>query len=431
MRKGSPEKKIEPRVLFTSHPSSPVDGKDEKSSCEPEEKDTAEAHIMFSWDEGNNGDDKKCPDSHNLASQKPEVKASAAILSEYVASEGENQLSPMSTTMEEKPKSQPVRWRQPKSLSWPFRRARVSPEPIRPSLWAHSCKSNEILEKAQSIECWRKTMAVKSVRAEKIELKEVTNNEKHDTSVDSVERTVHSTYSSSDNGSNKSDCNPLGNICSDSLDEVLVRRPKSHSHRKKVRKSSDEESNVCAHSAPDTSDIVANASKTEVYCKLCGITLSKPQCFYSLGSLCTDGEICETDSDDINRHPVGDIDMERPLVETQSHHDTGYTSSENLEDDSNLSKDLDSVWLHDKRETDSYDGDYESDGEGVGVKAVVMSDNMALKPLASVGEPIAIKDYALREWKSDTSTSLAMKKVHCTQLKDFINTVHTCIYVMV
>jgi len=36
---------------------------------------------------------------------------------------------------------------------------------------------------------------------------------------------------------------------------------------------------------------------------------------------------------------------------------------------------------------------------------------VALKPLVSVREPIAIKDYALREWKSDTPTSLAMKKV--------------------
>ena len=88
--------------------------------------------------------------------------------------------------------------------------------------------------------------------------------------------------------------------------------------QKKSAKSSDEESNICEHRAPDTNDIVANASKTEVFCMQCGITLPKPQCFYSLGSLCIDCEICETDSDDINRHPVVDIDMEPPLVESQS-----------------------------------------------------------------------------------------------------------------
>ena len=412
MRKGSPEKKIEPRVLFTAH-HSPVHGKEgQTSSHDHEDEETAEAHILFCKDEGDNSGNLEHQDLHTSAGSKPELKSSASYLSEYVASEGEKQLSPMSTTLEEKSKTPRVKWRQPTSLFRALRRPQVSSEQ-RPSLWAHNCNSSVMKEKALSGECCKKTTAVKSEAADKFELKEIINNEKLNTSVDSVEKTRHSSYSSSENGSNKSDCNLLGNICSDSLDDVLARGSRVRSRRKKVSKSSDEEPNVCAHTVPDTSDIVANASKTEVYCRQCGITLSKPQCFYSLGSLCTDGEICETDSDDVNRHPVGDIDMEPPLtVENQSHHDTGYTSSENFEDESNLSKEMDSVWLQDKRETDSYDGDYESDSEDVGLKPVVMSDDMALKPLTSVGEPIAIKDYALQEWKSDTPTSLAMKKVH-------------------
>ncbi|XP_078366282.1 uncharacterized protein LOC144650473 isoform X2 [Oculina patagonica] len=409
MKKGSPEKRIEPRVLFTAH-HSPDQGKEGQSNgCHYEEEDTAEAHILFSKGEEESSGNQENQDSHTSGSPKPELKAGTFVsyLSEDVAPEGEKQLSPMSTIVEEKPKTQRVQWKQPKSLFRPgMRRAQVSEQ--RPPLWAHGCNSSKLVEKAFSIECCKKSVADEA--AHKLEAKEIINNEKLNTSVDSVEKTMRSSYSSSDNGSNKSDSNPLGNICSDSLDDVLARRPRTRSHRKKAVKSSDEEPNVCTHKVPDTNDIVANASKTEVYCAQCGITLSKPQCFYSLGSLCTDGEICETDSDDVNRHPVGDIDMEPPLVENQSHHDTGYTSSENFEDESNLSKELDSVWLNDKRETDSYDGDYESDSEVVDVKPVAMSDDMALKPLASVGEPIAIKDYALREWKSDTPTSLAMKK---------------------
>ena len=205
---------------------------------------------------------------------------------------------------------------------------------------------------------------------------------------------------------------------SDSLDNILGESA-SRSRRRKDRRSSGssvKESNACSHRpSVGINDVVANASKTEVFCAQCGITLSKPQCFYSLGSLCTDGEVCETDSDDINRHPVGDIDDDPPMVDVQSHHDTGYTSSDDFDNDSTFSKELDPAWSHDKRETDSYDGDYESDNEETGLKPDSMSDDKALKPLASVGEPIAIKDYALREWKSDTATSRAMKKVcNCT-----------------
>ena len=421
MRKTSPKKKIEPRVLFTSHQSCVHGREGEASGCNCEEKDVPKAHILFCEGEGNNSNKLEHQDMRTLAGSKPELNTGVSCSSECVASDREKQLSPMSS-VEEKPKIPRVMWYQPVSPLRPSsltaRSAQASSEQ-RPPLWPHNCNSSKIVEKALSGECCRKKVAVKSEKAEKCEVKEMKyekyensncNNGKLDTSVESVEKTTR-TYSSSDNGSNKSDCSPLANVFSDSLDDVLARGYRS---RKKFVKSSDEEHKVCEHRAPDTNDIVANASKTEVHCMLCGITLPKPQCFYSLGSLCTDGEICETDSDDINRHPVGDIDMEPPLVESQSHHDTGYTSSENFEDESNLSKELDSVWLHDKRETDSYDGDYESDSEDVGVKPVVMSDDMALKPLASVREPIAIKDYALREWKSDTPTSLAMKKVAST-----------------
>ena len=417
MRKSSCEKKIGPRVLFTSHHSCVHGREGEASGCNGEE-DGPEAHILFE-DEGTNSNDKlKHQGRHTSAGSTPVLNTGASSLTESVASDGEKELSPMSN-VEEKPKNSRVMWNQPKSLFRPSRSKAQSWPVQRPSLWAHNCNSSEIVKKAWSTEFCRKTVAVKIEKAEKFEVREMKfensncDNGKLDTPVHAgfAKKTTR-TYSSSDNGSNKSNCGTLNNVFSDSLDDILAKGSSTRSRRKKSAKSSDEESNICEHRAPDTSDIVANASKTEVHCMLCGIILPKPQCFYSLGSLCTDGEICETDSDDINRHPIGDIDMEPPLlVESQSHHDTGYTSSENFEEESILSKELDSVWLQDKRETDSYDGDYESDSEDTGVKPVVMSDEVALKPLASVREPIAINDYALREWKSDRPTSLVMKKV--------------------
>ena len=413
--KKTPVKKMEPRVLFQSHHSCVHSREGEGSGCNCEDEDGPETHILFE-DEESNSDKVKHQDAHTSAGSMPELNTGASYLSECVASDGEKQLSPMSN-VEEKPKNPPVEWRHPfRPRSYAVGRAQAS-SLQRPSLWAHSCNSSEMVKKAYPSEYFRKTVVVKTEKAEKFEVKEMKyensncDNGEIDTSVGSAKKMTR-TYSSSDNGSNKSDCGPLGNVFSDSLDDILATGSSSRPRRKKSVKSSDEEAKSCEHRAPDANDIVANASKTEVHCQLCGITLPKPQCFYSLGSLCTDGEICETDSDDINRHPVVDIDLEPPLVESQSHHDTGYTSSENFEDESNLSKELDSVWLQEKRETDSYDGDYESDSEDAGVKPVVMSDDMALKPLASVREPIAIKDYALREWKSDTPTSLAMKKVN-------------------
>lgn len=129
-----------------------------------------------------------------------------------------------------------------------------------------------------------------------------------------VEKTIR-IYLLLDNGSNKSDCGLWNNVFIDSLDNILVKRFSNRSRRKKFVKFSDEESNICEYRVLDVNDIVVNVFKTEVYCMLCGIILFKLQCFYSLGFLCIDGEICEIDLDDINRYFVGDIDMEFLLVE--------------------------------------------------------------------------------------------------------------------
>jgi len=424
MKKASPKEKNEPKVLFTlHHPQN--DGKEGQiSGCE--EEDSAEVRIEFSKDEG--GGNGKCA-AHDLsktnskmnaqpgAATKPEIKPGASYLSECSAAEGEKQLSPMSSA-KLKTIFHPPKWKQPRSIfsvsPLPAERAQGATQQREP-LWAHSCNSNKLLEKAGVDECLKKPLSVKSEGTDK--LKEVNcahldcnSDGKCETSVDCAEKI---SYSSSNNGSTKSDSNPLDNICSDSLDDI-PRQSKSRLRRKKGKKSaksSDKELNACSHKASDATDIVANASKTEVYCKLCGITLSKPQCFYSLGSLCTDGEFCETDSDDINRHPVGDIDDVPPVIEIQSHHDTGYTSSDDFENESNLSKELRRAWSNNRQESGSYDGDYETDNcEETTFSPEKMSDDMALKPLVSVGEPIAIKDYALWEWKSDTPTSRAMKK---------------------
>ena len=411
MKKGSPNRKVEPQVRFTSHHPQGHGKEGQIGSSDHQEDDKAEVHIIF----------QKDTHAAQVSSASQATSASkpcASLLSEYVASEGDRQLSPMSSSAKGKPRSHRVQWQQPRSLFYvnlsAAERAQGASQQ-RAHLWSHSCDSDKLVEKASLVvdECHKKPLSVNTERTAKCELKGVNCGHLHcseerkcDTSAGSVKK--NSNYSSSNNGSTKSE--------SGNLDDN--RGSKSRSHRRKEKKSaksSEKESNACSHKASDTNDVVANASKTEVYCMLCGITLSKPQCFYSLGSLCTDGEFCETDSDDVNRHPVGDIDDEPPLVDIQSHHDTGYTSSDDFENESTFSKDLNTAWLqmHDKRETDSYDGDYESDSEETGLKPDTMSDKMALKPLASVGEPIAIKDYALREWKSDTPTSKAMKKVNC------------------
>lgn len=418
----SPSKKAKPKVVFTPHRPQ-VHGK-EGSGLEHEDEDAAEARIVFYKDYEaansiNHGSQDTSTEAPTQASAvtKPKFSTSAnSYLSEYVASENEKQLSPTTSTKYRQRSFQVQRYQPQNLFSVPTGRAQVASQQ-RPPLWAHSCHSDKIVEKARDKECHKIPMPVRSETANKFEGKDTGCNQPHcnlDGNCEKVMNSVKkmSTNSSSNNASVKSDSNPLDNN-SDSLDNILGEST-SRSRRRKDRRSSRssvKESNACSHRpSVGINDVVANASKTEVFCAQCGITLSKPQCFYSLGSLCTDGEVCETDSDDINRHPVGDIDDDPPMVDVQSHHDTGYTSSDDFDNDSTFSKELDPTWSHDKRETDSYDGDYESDNEETGLKPDSMSDDKALKPLASVGEPIAIKDYALREWKSDTPTSRAMKK---------------------
>lgn len=65
-----------------------------------------------------------------------------------------------------------------------------------------------------------------------------------------------------------------------------------------------------------------------------------------------------------------------------------------------------------KLEIDSYDGDYESDNNGSGERLDKMSDDMVLKLFVLVGEFIFIKDYVLREWKSEIIILIVMKKVY-------------------
>lgn len=414
MRKG-PQKKIhvEPKVLFKSHHPQNHNKEGEESRCSGEEvEDSAEAHVIFHKEGDTDG---------KFAGQdvpKPKMSTQAATASTSSVSEhttsGKKQGSSMSTAFRQKFRSLRPQVRSLFCVR-PSRRTEVQGTAQRHEhLWAHSCDSEKLEEKASMGECQKEPLSVKSETADKLKFKCVKcGHGQH--SGGNGEASKSHVKTSSNNRSVRADNNSTNNTCSDSLDHILG-ESKSQSRRKSERKSSkpsDQEApDSCLHKVPSANDIVAIASKTEVYCIKCGITLPKPQCFYSLGSLVIDGEICETDSDDINRHPVGDIDDDRPLVEVQSHHDTGYTSSEDFENESNLSKEPGPSWVHDKQETDSYDGDYESDNEETGVKRDKLSDDMALKPLASVGEPVAITDYALQEWKSDTPTSTAMKKVN-------------------
>lgn len=401
------QKTTEPKVVFEkSNAQSPSK---ESEDCGPEPDDKAEAKIIFS-DKNGTKDDLTEVTANISASKDIESKASGA------------QSRPKASNKHVvKPQLYQINSSQTRPSLFGERAGgahAVSHE--RKSLWSDSCLSENFVEKAMDGEYQKKSVSMKSEAKEKYDLNESHSSlshcelgEKCDSSIGSLNPFKKSPIcSSSNNESFKGDCNLLDNN-RDSLDHIL-RDSRRKSRRKKDRistSSEKESSSACSHRNSVVTDIVANASKTEVVCAQCGITLPKPQCFYSLGSLCTDGEFCETDSDDINRHPVGDIDDERPLVEVQSHHDTGYTSSDDFENEDTFSKELDQVWSRDKRETDSYDGDYETDNEENAFKPDRLSDDKALKPLVSVGEPVPIKDYALREWKSDTPTSTAMKKV--------------------
>lgn len=276
-------------------------------------------------------------------------------------------------------------------------------------LWAHSCDEEKQAARAIERDSQKPPMSAKSCMEDNFELTEEASLLSNETGKGKSSKgfgKVASPWSSKNKSIKDDDLSATNNYCR-----------QGRSHKRKERKNSkpidQKESEACTHKVPKGNDIVTNASKSQVLCRLCGIKLSKPQCFYSLGSLCTDGECCETDSDDVNRHPVGDIDDFPLLVEPQSHQDTGYTSSDDFENDnrSSIIKECGSVREQNKPESDSYDGDYESDNDETGLRLDKMSDDMALKPVVSVGEPIPIKDYALQEWKSDTPTSRTMKKV--------------------
>lgn len=276
------------------------------------------------------------------------------------------------------------------------------------SLWAHSCDEEKQAERAIERDSRKPPVSAKSSMKDNFELTEEASLLSNKTGRGKSSKgfgKVAPPWSSKNQSIKDDDFSVTNNYC---------RQGKSHKkkERKNSKPSDQRESEACTHKVPKGNDIVTNASKSQVLCKLCGIKLSKPQCFYSLGSLCTDGECCETDSDDVNRHPVGDIDDFPLLPEPQSHQDTGYTSSDDFENDNRSSmKECGSVQEQNKAESDSYDGDYESDNDETGLRLDKMSDDVALKPVVSVGEPIPIKDYALQEWKSDTPTSRTMKKV--------------------
>ena len=169
---------------------------------------------------------------------------------------------------------------------------------------------------------------------------------------------------------------------------------------------------TCNHKNSDANDVVAQASKSEVHCILCGIRLSKPQCFYSLGSLCTDDDICETTSDDINRHLVSDVDTNPPAGEGKGHPDTGYTSSEELENESVLPKEVEAILTHKRRRTDGYDGDHESDSS-------FESFVFTLSSSEDEREAVSVKEYVKQETnkRQEMAISQTIEKVCMPCLK--------------
>ena len=169
---------------------------------------------------------------------------------------------------------------------------------------------------------------------------------------------------------------------------------------------------TCNHKNSDANDVVAQASKSEVHCILCGIRLSKPQCFYSLGSLCTDDDICETTSDDINRHLVSDVDTNPPAGDSKGHPDTGYTSSEELENESVLPKEVEAILTHKRRRTDGYDGDHESDSS-------FESFVFTLSSSEDEREAVSVKEYVKQETnkRQEMAISQTIEKVCMPCLK--------------
>ena len=350
------------------------------------------------------------------------------------ASRRAGQISTVVLTPEEKSRLFRVRWHQPRTLlqanASAFSDSEISIE-RQNSLWAHKCSCNnslkdmaeklghtfhripdtkEILVKSSGKQAHGKNPSYCNYNGPKCE---------GSLQLGTVTMTATS-KGDTPNGCIDSDINCIAKNVLHTSKDVSKECLDISQHVELTRTSgSVAKAEVCPHEVSNSASVVKSTSKNEVSCMSCGMTLSKPQCFYSLGSLCTDEEICETDSDDINRHPVGDINVNivSPLMDIQSHNnDTGYTSTDEFENE------LASDCFYEKADTGSYDGDYESDNEETVNKSIVVSDELVVKPLVSIGEPITITEYALREWKSNTITSVAMRKVSiCTEviLKSF------------
>ena len=414
MEKRLAQRSIELKVLSTSHHLQEQSKEKQKSNPKREQDDTEKAYVTTEdasdkfFDSENDTTTKK--PLHSTENSRESVASSPS--SSTVTCIKLSQLSkPFTFCLKPSPEDKRVDSRKARSIFYvdpPSTKGMQDAAHKHEYLWAHSCDEEKQAEKAIERDSRKPPMSAKSGMEDNFEHIEGGSLLCYETGKDKSFKgfgKVGPPSSSKNQSIKDDDLSVNNNYC---------RQGKSC--KRKERKSSkaidQRESEACTHKVAKGNDIVSNASKSQVLCKLCGIKLSKPQCFYSLGSLCTDEEICETDSDDVNRHPVGDIDDFPLLAEPQSRQDTGYTSSDDFENDNRLSsKECCSVREQNKPESDSYDGDYESDNDETGLLLDKMRDDMALKPVVSVGEPIPIKDYALQEWKSDTPTSRTMKKV--------------------
>ena len=94
-------------------------------------------------------------------------------------------------------------------------------------------------------------------------------------------------------------------------------------------------------------------------------------------------------------------------------HDTGYTSTEEMDTLSTVKTNLD---------TGSYDGDSEYDSEEGSRLANILefSDEMVVRPQLSISELYPIEEYAQLEWKGETATAQAIRKVGTYGVKQYI-----------
>ena len=134
--------------------------------------------------------------------------------------------------------------------------------------------------------------------------------------------------------------------------------------------------------------------------------------WYSLGSLCDDNhgfpnDVIKHDYAHTHGHELHKIDLESPL---ELHNDTGYTSPADIDTDSPARE-------NHEIETGSYDADYDSDDveenpEPAIVRGVEENNvDDVVRPLSSIGEALAIDDYAKQEWKGETTVAETMRKV--------------------